>query len=210
MNKIIDNSITDEQINDSIRKLNNTIQQATAINSSTLSSALSSVAQVALDNQKIQVDALAETLSLAHQGWIESLTNTFEIIYDLANSLDIQHNSSILKELISDVIDTETLTEASQSLNEISDEISESTDIFKIIKFLSNAFNKGSITVDAFMGYVEFIKFILGMLGVSLPGEDEQQVINIYGDINIQSETCNHMDDLMEIIEQITNEEPRE
>ena len=48
------------------------------------------------------------------------------------------------------------------------------------------------------------------MLGVSLPGEDEQQVINIYGDINIQSETCNHMDDLMKIIEQITNEEPRE
>lgn len=139
----------------------------------------------------------------------EKLIPVCQTIANTLNNLDISQNSDILQEPASNFFDEEFLEEIPRTLNSLENEVSklpESNDLLEIIILLKKAFAKGSATIATFMLYYEFIKVVFGVLGIPFSFDDQQQVINIYGDINIQSETCNHADATLDIINQIANE----
>lgn len=139
----------------------------------------------------------------------EKIDPIYQTIANTLNDLDISQKSSILQEPASNFFEQEFLEEIPITLNSLENEVSElpeSNDLLEIIILLKKAFAKGSATIATFMLYYEFIKVVFGVLGIPFPFDDQQQVINIYGDINIQSETCNHADAMLDIIDQIANE----
>ena len=139
----------------------------------------------------------------------EKLLPFYQTIANTLNDLDIAQNPAILQEPASHFFEQEFLEEIPITLNFLENEVSElseSNDLLEIIILLKKTFVKGSATIATFMIYYEFIKVVFGVSGIPFPFDDQQQVINIYGDINIQSETCNHADAMLEIIDQIANE----
>lgn len=74
--------------------------------------------------------------------------------------------------------------------------------MLEIMVFLQILFMNCDITIEKIMIYVDFIQLIFSILGVTFPSEEQPQIINIYGDINIRIESPNNLETT---IEQITD-----
>ncbi|MTN81844.1 hypothetical protein GMB34_11835 [Turicibacter sanguinis] len=133
----------------------------------------------------------------------ETLIPIYQTIANTLNNLDISQNPDILQEPASNFFDEELLEEIPRTLNSLENEVSElpeSDKMLEIMVFLQILFMNCDITIEKIMIYVDFIQLIFSILGVTFPSEEQPQVINIYGDINIHIENPNNLETTSEQI----------
>ena len=154
--------------------------------------------------QEQQKETLRPFISVLNQQK-ETLIPIYQTIANTLNNLDISQNPDILQEPVSNFFDEEFLEEIPRTLNSLENEVlelPESDKMLEIMVFLQILFMNCDITIEKIMIYVDFIQLIFSILGVTFPSEEQPQVINIYGDINIRIESPNNLETT---IEQITD-----
>lgn len=154
--------------------------------------------------QEQQKETLRPFISVLNQQK-ETLIPIYQTIANTLNNLDISQNPDILQEPVSNFFDEEFLEEIPRTLNFLENEVlelPESDKMLEIMVFLQILFMNCDITIEKIMIYVDFIQLIFSILGVTFPSEEQPQVINIYGDINIRIEGPNNLETT---IEQITD-----
>ncbi|MCU7192399.1 hypothetical protein [Turicibacter sanguinis] len=154
--------------------------------------------------QEQQKETLRPFISVLNQQK-ETLIPIYQTIANTLNNLDISQNPDILQEPVSNFFDEEFLEEIPRTLNSLENEVlelPESDKMLEIMVFLQILFMNRDITIEKIMIYVDFIQLIFSILGVTFPSEEQPQVINIYGDINIRIESPNNLETT---IEQITD-----
>ena len=154
--------------------------------------------------QEQQKETLRPFISVLNQQK-ETLIPIYQTIANTLNNLDISQNPDILQEPVSNFFDEEFLEEIPRTLNSLENEVlelPESDKMLEIMVFLQILFMNRDITIEKIMIYVDFIQLIFSILGVTFPSEEQPQVINIYGDINISIESPNNLETT---IEQITD-----
>ncbi|WP_317327365.1 hypothetical protein [Turicibacter sanguinis] len=140
----------------------------------------------------------------------EKLIPVCQTIANTLNNLDISQNSDIFQEPASNFFDEEFLEEIPRTLNSLENEVSElpeSDKMLEIMFFLQSLFMNCDVTIEKIMIYVDFIRFIFSIIGVTFPSEEQPQVININGDVNINIENSNNVEiTIGQINELIPNE----